>query len=397
VSISSVERRSAQLATPAVFMRGGTSKGVFFHDRDLPADPAARERLFLSVIGSPDPYGRQLDGMGGGVSSLSKVVIVSASTRPDADVDYCFGQVAVGQALVDWGSTCGNLASAVGPFAVDEGLVRAHGPEALVRIHAVNTGKIIHARFPMLDGAAGVSGELALPGVAGAGARVRLEFLDLGGGATGRLLPTGAVVDRFDVAGFGQVEASLVDAGTACVFVAASVLGLTGAETPTELDADRRIMDVLETLRCLAGVRMGLGESVKDIGDRSPGSPKVAIVGPPAAAALLDGGRARAEDMDVSVRMLSMGQAHKAVPLTGALCLAVAAGIEGSVVAKVARSRGSEVRVGTPSGVFPVTAEVSKSPDWAARSASVYRTARRLMQGEVLVPREASGPRDLGD
>lgn len=381
MSVRSAPAQPAQRRIRAVFVRGGTSKGVFFHARDLPADRAGRDRLFLSVMGSPDPYGRQLDGMGGGISSLSKVVVIGPPSRPDADVDYTFGQVAVDAALVDYAATCGNLASAVGPFAYDEGLVRAEGDEAVVRIHATNTGKIIVARFHVAGGAAQVRGELELPGVAGQGAPVRLEFLDPGGAGTGRLLPTGSPADELEIPGAGPVLASMVDAANPCVFVRAADLGLTGTETPAGLDGDAGLRARLEAIRVAAGARMGTAAS--------PGSPKIAVVAQPAAAPLLDGRVSPAEAMDANVRMISMGQAHRALPLTGALCLAVAARIEGTVVhgivAPDAQARG-DLRIGTPSGVVPVAAVVDRQGDWRARHATVYRTTRRLMEGAVLVP-----------
>jgi 2-methylaconitate cis-trans-isomerase PrpF len=369
---------------PAVFMRGGTSKGVFFRGHDLPADRAARDRLFLAAMGSPDPYGRQLDGLGGGVSSLSKVAVIEPPSRPDADVDYTFGQVAVGEALVDHGGTCGNLASAVGPFALDEGLVHAAGAAAVVRIHAVNTGKIIVARFRLEEGRAAVAGDLATPGVAGTGSPIRLDFLDPGGP---RLLPSGSTTDLFDAPGFAGVRASMVDAATPCVFVAAADLGLTGVEHPADLERNRPVMAALESIRAQAGVRMGRGATAEAVSQRSPGNPKVAVVGPPAIARLLNGVDAAEGAMDVSVRMISMGAPHRAVPLTGALCLAVAARIDGTVVARATRRDGAGVRVGTPSGVMPVEADVELADGWTARSASVHRTARRLMEGKILIPR----------
>jgi len=385
----------AQARIPAVFMRGGTSKGVFFHARDLPADRAARDRIFLAVLGSPDRYGRQLNGMGGGVSSLSKAVIIAASERADADIDYTFAQVAVGEALVDYGGTCGNLASAVGPFALDEGLVTGTDGDVTVRIHATNTGKIIVARFSAKDGEAVVEGDLALPGIDGTGAPVELQFLDPGGAGTGRLLPTGLVTETLDLGAFGTVAASLVDAANPCVFVAAKDIGLTGAELPTAIDADGAAMAKLEAVRAAAGVRMGFGASPEEITRNSPASPKVAIVAGSCAADLLDRSRVGPEAMDVTVRMLSMGVAHKAVPLTGALCLAVAARIPGTVVndaiAKAALAA-KALRIGTPSGVFPVDAEVAVTDgDYRALGASVFRTARRLMEGAVLVPSSALG------
>lgn len=381
-----------QRRTPALFVRGGTSKGVFFHERDLPADRGDRDRLFLAVLGSPDPYGRQLDGMGGGISSLSKAVIIGPPSRPDADLDYTFAQVEVARALVDYGGTCGNLASAVGPFAYEEGLVAVDGPEAVVRIHATNTGKIIVSRFRVADGAAVVEGDFELPGVAGTGAPIKLEFLDPGGGKRGGLLPTGQVVDTLDLGALGTVKASLVNAGNACVFVAAADVGLTGTEAPNDLDADKPAKAKLEAVRAAAGVLMGYGATPAEVTASSPGIPKVAVVAGPAAATRLDGGVSEVGAMDISLRMLSMGLAHKASPLTGALCLAVAARIEGTIphgcVAPEVQAR-EALRLGTPSGVLAVAAKVERENGaWRADHAAVYRTTRRLMEGAVLTPPE---------
>ena len=238
-----------QLRVPAAFIRGGTSNAIVFDRRDLPADEATRERLFLAALGSPDPYGRQLDGMGGGISSLSKVCIVGRASRPDADVDYTFGQVAVDRPFVDWSSNCGNMTSAIGPFAVDEGLVDAPGPQGVVVIHNTNTGKLIRARFPVGEGAAVVEGDTAIPGVPGTGAPVDLEFLDPGGAATGALLPTGNAVDVLEVEDVGPVSASLVDAANPFVFVDAAEAGITGTEMPAALDARSDLMERFERIR----------------------------------------------------------------------------------------------------------------------------------------------------
>ena len=246
-----------QAFIPAVFLRGGSSKGVFFHAKDLPQDRAKQDAIFLSVLGSPDPYGRQLDGMGGGISSLSKAVIIGPPTHPDADVDYTFAQVAVDRPLVDWSSNCGNLSSAVGPFAVDEGLVRASDGEALVRIHQVNTKRIIHARFLVRGGRAATEGDFAMAGVSGTGARIRLDFLAPGGGATGRLLPTGDAMDVLEHDG-RQYRATLIDAANACVFLDARDLGLTGTESPDTIEANPATMALLDALRRQAAVRMRL-------------------------------------------------------------------------------------------------------------------------------------------
>jgi hypothetical protein len=372
-----------QRSIPAVFMRGGSSKGVFLHARDVPKERAALDALLLAVIGSPDPNGRQLDGMGGGISSLSKGVIIGPATRADCDVDYTFAQVAVDKPVVDWGANCGNLSSAVGPFAVDEGLVKVRDGEALVRIHQVNTRKVIHARFPVAGGRARVDGDFAIAGVAGTGARIRLDFLEPGGSATQDLLPTGRAIETLTVDGVGPVTVSMVDAANAAVFVAARDLGLMGAESPEAIEASPETMAKLDRIRRAAGVAMGFAARPDKVGLANP---KVAMLAPPMPFAALDGTPVAAEAQDITVRMISMERAHRAVPLTGAMCLGVAARIHGSLAHELARkSQSDEVRVANPSGVVAVGAEVEMGERWEARSAVVYRTARRLMQGEVLV------------
>ena len=373
-----------QAFIPAVFMRGGSSKGVFFHAKDLPQDRARQDPIFLSVLGSPDPYGRQLDGMGGGISSLSKAVIVGPSTHADADVDYTFAQVAVDRPLVDWSSNCGNLSSAVGPFAVDEGLVRASDGEALVRIHQVNTRRIIHARFPVRGRRAAVAGDFAMAGVAGTGARIRLDFLAPGGGATGSLLPTGAVLDTLEHDG-RRYAATMVDAANACVFLDAREIGLTGTESPEAIEANPATMALLDALRRNAAVRMGLCATP----EAAPlAIPKVAVVAPAAAYRALDGAEHAAAAHDIAVRMISMERAHRAVPLTGGMALGVACRIAGTLPQAMAGAiADDEVRVANPSGILSVGAEVSRrETGWFADSAVVFRTARRLMQGAVAVP-----------
>jgi 2-methylaconitate cis-trans-isomerase PrpF len=376
----------SQRFVPAVFMRGGTSKGLFFQAEDLPADNAERDRLLLAALGSPDPFGRQLDGMGGGISSLSKAAVIGPPTRPDADVDYTFAQVAVDRPVVDYGANCGNLSSAVGPFAVDTGRCpRPDGP-AMVRIHNTNTGGLLHARFAVRGGRAETRGELAVPGVAGTGAPIRLDFLDPGGARTGRLLPTGRPVDEVEVAGAGRFRLSLVDATNPVAFVAAAELGLEGTEAPDELEARPAAMALLDRLRRLAGVLMGLGPTPEAV---ELASPKIAVLCPPRPFRTLDGRLVSAADHDVGVRMLSMERAHRAVPVTGALCLGVACRVAGTVAQALAATQdgaGDPVRVGNPSGVIQVAAEVAATPHgWRAKSAGLYRTARTLMRGEVAV------------
>ncbi|MBT6911756.1 MAG: PrpF family protein, partial [Rhodospirillaceae bacterium] len=303
-----------QRRIPAAFIRGGTSKGVFFHARDLPDDLDGRNAIFLAAIGSPDPYGRQLDGMGGGISSLSKVVVIEPSARPGIDVDYTFGQVVVDAPAVDYGATCGNLSSAVGPFAVDDGLVSVgdgadgEAVEVMIRVHNTNTDKVFEARFMVADGQAVSTGDFVIPGVAGTAARIQLDFLDPAGSRTGKLFPSGQVNDRVRLADGGEVEICCMDATTPCVFVAATDLGLAATELPGDLEALNDVLARLEEIRALAGVRMGLGDTAAAISATSRASPKIAMVGPAKDMALLDGSTLKAEDMDLAVRMLMMAR-----------------------------------------------------------------------------------------
>ncbi len=370
---------------PAVFMRGGTSKAIMFHASDLP-ERAAWDPIFLAAIGSPDPYGRQLDGMGGGVSSLSKVCVLAPSARADADIDYTFAQVQIRDARVDYGGNCGNMSSAVGPFAVDEGLVAASGDTATVRIYNTNTKKLIHATFPLRDGRAREDGDLAIPGVAGTGAPIRLDFLSPGGATTGKLLPTGQVREWLDVPGSGRIEVSLIDAANACVFLRAAELGLTGTELPDAIEADAALLTRLEAIRRAGSVAMGIAPDPESAG-RIRGVPFIAFVAPPLPARTLTGEALDPGGIDLTARAMSNGQPHRALPLTISLCTSVAAKIEGSLVAEAARAGDGPIRLGMPSGVLTVAAEVRHGADgWEAQSGGFFRTARRLFDGRVWVP-----------
>lgn len=377
----------------AVFMRGGTSRALFFHAADLPQDPSERDRILLAALGSPDPYGRQLDGLGGGISSLSKAVIVGSTSHPDADVDYTFAQVSVKDPLVDWKGNCGNCTGAVGPFAIDEGLVKAVEPITTVRLHNTNTKKLVVARVPVTGDEAAVEGDFELPGVPGRGARIALDFLDPGGAATGRLLPSGRARDTLEVPKVGRIEASLVDATNPMVFVRAKDLGLQGTETPEMVDRDQRLLDRLEAIRIAGAVLMGI--------PGSPAIPKVALVAPSASSRTLDDREIAARDVDLVARVISMGRCHRAFALTAAMCLAVAARIDGTVVSECVfpsprplprggedKGEGADLRLGHPSGVLPIAALVERDSGGApiARQVTVYRTARRLMEGFVRVP-----------
>lgn len=368
----------ARKSIRAAFYRGGTSKAVMFNAADLPADKELRDRIFLQVMGSPDAYGRQLDGMGGGISSLSKIVIVEPSARDDADIDYTFVQIAVGEPVADYGQMCGNMSSAVGPFALEEGLVRASNGETVVRVHNTNTGKLFHARFAVKNGRAVEEGDFEIPGVSQGGAKVQLDFLDPGGSRTGQLLPTGRAVETLDVPGLGAFTVSMVDASNPVVFVGASELGVQGDEGPVELDADTDLMDKLDRIRRQGAVAMGLTNAPETA---QLSTPKVALVAAPTTFTALDGRPYAPTDYHVSVRLVSMGNFHRAITLTGAMCVAVAARVPGTLIADHVPPTG-DVLIGNPSGVLPVQADVSDGPEGlVAHSATTFRTQRRIMEG----------------
>jgi 2-methylaconitate cis-trans-isomerase PrpF len=376
-----------QIEIPAAFYRGGTSKGVFFHERDLPPERAARDQIFLDVIGSPDPYKRQLNGMGGGISSLSKVVSIGPATRPDADVDYTFAQIAVDRPAVDYATNCGNLSSAVGPFAIDEALFKPSTTDGTttVRLHNTNTGVVIHAAVPVAGGRAAVAGDFEIQGVHGTGARIQLDYLKPGGATTGKLLPADDPLVDLDVPGEGRLQVSLVDAATGMVFVAAEALGLTATETPDEIDNNAELMARLDRIRRAAGVRMGLANRPEDVPLTNP---RIGLLARPTDFKAIDGRTVASDAQDITVRILSMTNIHRVSPLTSALCLAAASRIEGTLAHAMARGSGGDLCIGTPSGVLPVGAEVVReNGGWHANYTRSYRTARRLMQGAVLIPR----------
>lgn len=364
-------------------MRGGTSKALMFHLRDLPADRAAWDALFLRAMGSPDPHGRQLNGMGGGVSSLSKVCVLGPSTRPDADLDYTFAQILVNESRVDYSGNCGNMSSAVGPFAIEEGLVPATEGEMCVRIHNTNTKKIINSTFRVQEGRALVEGELEIPGVAGSGSPVRLDFLEPGGAVTGKLLPTGNPRDVLDIPGIGKIEVSMVDAANPCVFLDAKALGLTGTEMPEALDRNRELLERIASIRCHASVAMGIANTVAEAKAKS--MPQIGFVSAPQDAVTLSGEILPGSAADLTVRIVSNGQPHRALPLTGSLCTAVAAGIEGTIPNRYARAgKSGTLRLAMPSGVLTVGGEVIREAGgWKAIRGSFFRTQRRLFEGYV--------------
>ncbi len=378
------------LALPAVFMRGGTSRAVMFHAKDLP-ERGAWDPIFLAAMGSPDPNGRQLNGMGGGISSLSKICILAPSERADADIDYTFAQVQIREASVDYRGNCGNMSSAVGPFAVDEGIVRPNGDTAVVRIFNTNTGKIIRSTFSLVDGRAATDGDLAIPGVAGTGSPVRLDFLSPGGSATERLLPGGQVRTWLEVPGLGSIEVSMVDAAKPCIFVRARDIGLTGMELPETLDTNIAVLTRLENIRQAGSVAMGIARTL-DEARHIRGIPAVGFIAPPMDAPTLSGETIRAEQVDLTVRFISNGQPHRALPVTSSLCTAVAARITGTLVAETLLTEpGGSIRIGMPSGILTVGADVTCDATgvWTANSGALYRTTRRLFDGRIYAPQVA--------
>ncbi|KAJ6161372.1 hypothetical protein N7470_004768 [Penicillium chermesinum] len=367
-----------QLSLPAAYYRGGTSRAVFFNQSDLPSNRADWDPIFRGVIGSPDPYGRQLDGLGGGISSLSKVCVVGKPTHPEADVDYTFVSLGVKNRDVDYSSNCGNMSSAVGPYAIDQQLVAPQDSEwATVRIHNTNTGKLINASFPVVEGEAASSGDFAIDGVAGTAARIQLDFIDPSGAVTGKLLPTGNVQDTFD-----GVPVTCIDVANPCVFVCADDLGVAGNLTPDEITAHPDLLPRLDSIRRQAGVKMGIAETASQV----PGSiPKICMVAkpPPSADANASENKQTEQDVDLVVRSLSVGQPHKAVPITVALALSCAARVDGTTVAKSKTETqidGAGITIGHASGNLLVGAQFEGGE---LKAATVFRTARRLFEGRI--------------
>jgi 2-methylaconitate isomerase len=389
------ERTMSQLRIPAVYMRGGTSKGVFFLAKDLPDDAAERDRILRRVIGSPDRYGKHTDGMGGGTSSTSKVVILSRSERDGCDVDYLFGQVAIDRPLIDWSGNCGNLSAAVGPFAISSGLVAAPADGlAMVRIWQANIAKRIVSHVPMRGGEVEELGDFELDGVAFPAAEVQLEFLDPAGdearppGRGGATFPTGSHVDLLDVPGVGRIEATLINAGNPTVFVEAASLGLTGTELQADVNGDAALLARAEAVRAWAAVAMGAAASTGEATTLRPHTPKLAFVAKPATYAASDGRTVEAGSIDLLARIFSMGVLHHAMTGTGAVAIAAAAAIPGTLVHRVAPVRfDGRVRFGHPSGTLKVGAEVARADSrWTVTKVLMSRSARRLMEGWVRVP-----------
>ncbi|MCW8193233.1 2-methylaconitate cis-trans isomerase PrpF [Proteobacteria bacterium 005FR1] len=383
-----------QTKIPATYMRGGTSKGIFFRLQDLPEAAQkpgpARDALLLRVIGSPDPYGKHTDGMGGGTSSTSKAVILSKSDQPDHDVNYLFGQVSIDKPYVDWSGNCGNLTAAVGAFAISNGLV-SHDriPEngtAIVRIWQANIEKTIVAHIPITNGDVQETGDFELDGVTFPAAEVQVELMDPADGE-GSMFPTGNVVDDLEVPGVGTVKATMISAGIPTVFVNAEDIGYTGTELQDAINNDRNALAMFETIRAHGALQMGLIEQIEDAAERQH-TPKVAFVAKPADYVASSGRRVAAENIDLLVRALSMGKLHHAMMGTAAVAIGIAASVPGTLV-NLAAGGGERdtVRFGHPSGTLRVGGEAKKvNGEWTATKAVMSRSARVLMEGSVRAP-----------
>jgi probable AcnD-accessory protein PrpF len=390
-----------QIKIPAVYMRGGTSKGVFFRLQDLPeaarVPGAARDQLLLRVIGSPDPYGKQIDGMGGATSSTSKAVIVDRSTRPGHDVDYLFGQVSIDKPFVDWSGNCGNLSAAIGPYAIANGFI---DPEriprdgtATIRIWQANIGKTIVAHVPVVDGQVRETGDFELDGVTFPAAEVQLEFMDPAAeeeGGAGAMFPTGNLVDELEVPGVGTLKATMINAGIPTIFVNASDIGYSGTELQDAINGDPKALAMFEAIRAHGAMRMGLIEHLEQAARRQH-TPKIAFVAAPADYVSSSGKRIAAGAIDVLVRALSMGKLHHAMMGTAAVAIGTAAAIPGTLVSLAAGGRAHDaVRFGHPSGTLRVGAEAQQvDGDWVVTKAVMSRSARVLMEGWVRVPGDA--------
>lgn len=386
-----------QIKIAATYMRGGTSKGVFFKLDDLPEKAReagqARDHFLLRVIGSPDPYAKQIDGMGGATSSTSKTVILSKSTRAEHDVDYLFGQVSIDQPVVDWSGNCGNLTAAVGSFAISNGLVDADRiPEngiCTVKIWQVNIGKTIVAHVPVTQGQVQETGDFELDGVTFPAAEVQIEFLDPSDddGEGGSMFPTGNVIDMFEVPGEGSFQATFINAGIPTIFLNAADLGYTGTELQEQINTDPLALARLETIRAFGALKMGLIQDIAEAASRQH-TPKIAFVAPPLTYIASSGKQVKQEDIDLLVRAMSMGKLHHAMMGTAAVAIATAAAVPGTVVNLAAGGGEREVvRFGHPSGTLRVGAQAEQQQGtWTVRKAIMSRSARVLMEGWVRVP-----------
>ena len=383
----------------ATYMRGGTSKGVFFRRSDLPPNPVERDRVLLRTIGSPDPYRQHMDGMGGATSSTSKVVVVWPSSTPGCDVEYDFGQVAVDKPVIDWSGNCGNLASAVGPFAITQGMLKAPR-DGIVQVHLRNRGMDtrIDAYIPMSDGEVAEGGDFELDGVAFPGAEIRLEFLHSGreadsSRASGSLFPTGLRMEKLDVPEVGSFDATMTTAGNPTVFVLASQLGLQGNEGQTCINTDAAMLAKLEAIRLRGTVRMGMARDSQEAAEVCLHTPKICFIGMPSEFVAASGRVVPAAEIDLNARIVSMGKLHHAMTGTGAIALGVAAATPGTLVSQLLDGVRNSIRFGHASGSMRVGAEAEEiDGTWRVTKVVLSRSARRLMEGSIFVPADVFAP-----
>ncbi len=371
-------------------MRGGTSKAIFLLRNDLPVDESLRDKIIRRIFGAPDV--REIDGLGGADPLTSKLAIIGPSTRAGCDVDYLFGQVNMVEPMIDYVGNCGNISAAVGPFAIDEGLVDASGPSRAVRIHQVNTGRVIIAEVPLNGHKAEVEGDHAILGVPGTGAKIILDFADSAGSITGKLLPTGHVTDVLEVDGLGSIEVSLVDAANPLVFLKAKDLGLSGAETPLEIDSNVELLARIEKIRSFAAQKLGLVDDWRKATRERPYIPFVALCSSPITYRdWISGRQVHRSNIDLSVRLLFMQKMHKTYPVSGAVCTVAAAKIPGTIAYQVSRSESQAVgslRIGHPAGVMIPQGKVdTENGSFVLKEAKVDRTARCLMKGYAFIPK----------
>ncbi|MEA4960741.1 2-methylaconitate cis-trans isomerase PrpF family protein [Lutispora sp.] len=371
---------------PCVYMRGGTSKGVIFQRKDLPVNKELWDNIFLKVMGGPDP--KQIDGLGGTVSSNNKILVVSPSEKADVDVEYLVAQVVVGKPIVDYSANCGNMTSAVGPFAISKGLVQAQDPVTRVRMLNLNTNTVIEEFVPARNGIVEENGDCAIAGIDGTGAELKVNFLNPAGAKTGKLFPTGNVTDEIHVEGLGYISVSIIDISNVFVFVDSTDIGIKGDELPAKLNSNKNFLDTVECIRGKAAEKIGLVDKWQDAAASTPGSPKLVIIGPPMDYTDIGGKTVKKEDMDICIRVVSVGAVHKASPLTGAIAIGGAVFIKDSIMKNYLQGKDlvGIVRIGHPSGVMNVFVDYEILNDEIHfNGIAAQRTARKIMEGYVYI------------
>jgi len=371
---------------PCVIMRGGTSRGAVFHRSDLPSNIKEWDNIFIKTMGSPDP--KQIDGLGGGVSSNNKIVVVSKSDREGVDVEYTIGQVLINKPEVDYKSNCGNMTSVVGPFSIDEGLVKALEPITKVVMYNTNTGKIIEALVPVENGRFKTEGDCKIAGVLGTSSEIKLSFINPGGAVTGRLLPTNKPKDILDIPQFGNIEATIIDASNPLVIIRAEDINLKGFEKPDDINSNEEVLDLLEKIRGIAAEKICMVENWRKARDLTPAIPKIAFVTSPIAYDSLTGEVVSANDMDICARVISLNKLHKAYPITAAIATGVAARIKGSIISDLIYKdkTSNRISIGHPSGIITVDSTLTeKNKEIYVEESTVIRTARRIMDGYIYI------------